>query len=330
MKINAALLLWLLCSNVTASDRVYTVGIIPYIPAGEFVVADVKGFYKAEGLKVKSIYYSSTGDWIRAMSNGKLNFASVWNATQVDMYYRGSTAKRLAVMFYDKNDYKMVVRKGSSPKSLKGKPIAVFADYFGTHWFIQNHMSKGGLSVHDVRVVEMNNHVAYKNFKIGRVDGMVFDGKYMNLSIKEKYGELADLDKNLYRIATAAGPSYFEDNGKIPKEDLKKFLRAWIKTKIWIGKKENANEYKMILRKAFHNVLDLVGIETDAEYEAKKPREMLIPLSELRSVNKSMPDMFDRLIKIRNEIGYKNDRKYQPEKMFDSSLVLEVLKEMKL
>ena len=116
MKIISSMLLVLLSLNVSASERVYTVGIIPYIPAGEFVVADVKGFYKAEGLNVKSIYYSSTGDWIRAMSNGKLNFASVWNATQVDMYYRGSTAKRLAVMFYDKNDYKMVVRKGSSPK----------------------------------------------------------------------------------------------------------------------------------------------------------------------------------------------------------------------
>lgn len=330
MRIVSTLLFSLLSLNAYCSDRVYTVGIIPYIPAGEFVVADVKGFYKAEGLKVKSIYYSSTGDWIRAMTNGKLNFASVWNATQVDMYYRGSNAKRLAVMFYDKNDYKMVVRRGSTPKTLTGKPIAVFADYFGTHWFIQNHMSKAGLSVHDVNVVEMNNLVAYKNFKIGRVDGMVFDGKYMNLSIEEKFGQLANLDKDLYTIATAAGPSYFEDNGKIPKKDLKKFLRAWIKTKIWIAKKENATEYKKILREAFHNVLDLVGIETDEEYDKKKPREMLVPVSQLRKVNKSMPKMFDRLIKIRNEIGYKNDRKYEPDKMFDSSLIIEVLNEMKL
>ena len=308
--------------------RTYTVGVIPYIPAGEFVVADYKKFYEEENLEVDSIYYSSTGDWVRALSAGKLDFSGLWNATQVDMYYRGSSAKRLAVMSYDSDDYQMIIRKGMTLDKLKGKRIAVFADYFGTHWFVHNLLKRVGLGINDVRIIEMNNHEAYKNFKNNRVDGMIFNGKYMQKSITEGAGEAAPIDPSLYLAATTGGPSYFENETPIPREDLKRFLRAWVKSMIWIADENNAEEYKSILLKAFGGVVDLVGLETDDDYNKRAPRSMLIPMDKMYEENRAMGDVFSRLNKVRKEIGYKNDRQYDAKTMFDKSIILEVLDEL--
>ncbi|MDH3325126.1 MAG: ABC transporter substrate-binding protein [Gammaproteobacteria bacterium] len=331
MKIRCLIIL--LVSSLLAAPafaRQYTVGIIPYIPAGEFVVADYKGFYQAEGLDVKSIYYTSTGDWVRALANNKLDFSGLWNATQVDMYYRGSSAKRLALMSYDSDDYKMVIPKDMTPKKLKGKNVAVFADYFGTHWFIQNYMSQGGLTMRDVNIVEMNNLEGSKNFDINRVSGMIFNGKYMNQSLKSGKGKLAPIDRELYIAATTGGPSYFESEEKIPRDILKKFLKAWVKSMIWIEDDKNAPEYKEILHQAFKDSLDLAGIESDADYLALNPRSMLIPTKDLYRVNSDTPKTFKTLNKIRREIGYKNDRHYKPEDMYDTSIIIEVLNELGL
>ncbi|MDH5182923.1 MAG: ABC transporter substrate-binding protein [Gammaproteobacteria bacterium] len=320
----------LLLSTPLAHARTYTVGIIPYIPAGEFVIADVKGFYKQEGLAVNSIYYTSTGDWVRALSHNKLDFSGLWNATQMDMYYRGAKAKRLALMSYDSNDYKMIIKKGATPKSLKGKNIAVFSDYFGTHWFLQNYMSRQGLSMRDINIVEMNNQEAYKNFSIGRVDGMIFNGKYMDQALNDKTGEIAKIDHELYLAATTGGPSYFINDHPIPRKALKKFLRAWVKSMIWISKDENAAEYKQILRDAYSNSLDLVGIESDEDYTKRNPRNMLIPLKDMYRINKQTPSMFTALNNIHKDIGYPNSKPYKPKDMFDNSLILEVLEEFNL
>ncbi|MDH5258520.1 MAG: ABC transporter substrate-binding protein [Gammaproteobacteria bacterium] len=306
----------------------YTVGIIPYIPAGEFVVADHKKLYEKEGLNVRSIYYTSTGDWVRALSNGKLDFSGLWNATQVDMYYRGSSAKRLALMSYDSDDYKMVIRNNAKPEDLKGKRIAVFADYFGTHWFVHNFMHKSGASVHDVKLIEMNNLEGYKNFKNKRVDGLIFDGKYMDNAITEGDGMVAPIDRDMYLAATTGGPSYFETDRKITRDELKKFLRAWVKAMIWIEDDKNAEEYKQILTTAFSNNLELVGLETEQDYLKRKPRSMLIPMKNMVKLNKSMNTMFDKLNDIRKSIGYENNRKYMADKMFDNSIILEVLEEL--
>ena len=313
--------------SIADSGRVYTVGIIPYLPAGEFVVADAMGFYEQEGLKVKSIYYTSTGDWVRALSNGKLDFSGLWNATQTDMYYRGSKAKRLALMSYDSDDYKMIIPKGVSPNDLKGKRIAVFSDYFGTHWFVHNFMQKSGLGLRDVKLIEMTNLEGYKNFKKGRVNGMIFNGKYMDQALIKDEGVLAPIDTDVYLAATTGGPSYFETEKKIPREDLKKFLRAWVKAMIWIEDKNNEAEYKRVLTTKYQNSLDLVGIENDVEYAKKNPPSMLIPMKDMYKANKNMGKMFDSLNKVRTAIGYSNDRDYDKQKMYDNSLILEVLKE---
>ena len=313
--------------SIADSSREYTVGIIPYLPAGEFVVADAKGLYKKEGLNVKSIYYTNTGDWVRALSNGKLDFSGLWNATQIDMYYRGSKAKRLALMSYDSDDYKMIIRKGATPQHLKGKRIAVFSDYFGTHWFAHNFMDKSGLSLRDVKLIEMTNQEGYKNFIRGRVDGMIFNGKYMGQSLTRGEGVLAPIDRRVYLAATTGGPSYFETENKIPRKDLKKFLRAWVKAMLWIEDESNAAEYKRLLIAKYNDSLDLVGIENDIEYANKNPPSMLIPMKDMYKVNKNMGGMFVNLNKVRVAIGYNNDREYDKNKMYDNSLILEVLKE---
>ena len=324
------IILIFLCSSPVAA-KPYTVGIIPYLPASEFVVADYKGFYEAEGLDVESIYYSSTGDWVRALSAGKLDFSGLWNATQVDMYYRGSTARRLALMSYDSGDYKMVVKKGLTAKDLKGMPIAVFADYFGTHVFIQDYLKKAGLGIKDVKLIEMTNLEGYKNLKSGRVKAMVFDGKYIDRAIDEEIAEIANIDDGVYLAATTGGPSYFENGRKIPRSDLKKMVRAWVKSIIWIEDPTNRAEFKKILTQAFKANLALVGLEHANDFEKKKPHNMLVSVKNLREVNNKTPEMFEKLNRIWKSLGYQGQsRAYKEELMFDSSLIMEILTEMKL
>ena len=324
----AVLCLLLLMLAPLSEAKTYKVGIIPYLPAGEFIVADKLGLYKAEGLDVESLYYSSTGDWVRALQNKVLDFSGLWNATQVDMYFGGSNAKRLALMSYDTDDYRMIVRKGMTPAKMKDRPIAVFSDYFGTHWFLHDYLSPASIGIHDVRIVEMNNEEAYKNFSFGRVDGMIFNGKFMDLALANGTAKVADIDRQLYLAATTGGPSYFENGETISRETLKRFLRAWVKAMAWIEDDANDAAYRAMLLEAFSSSLELVGLENSTDYTKRKPRSMLIPLKDLYQVNRSMGKMFDDLIQVRKKIGYENDKPYRHEDMFDATLILEVLREL--
>lgn len=314
-------------ASYAQDDRQFTVGIIPYLPAGEFVVADFLGLYEQEGLNVKSIYYTSTGDWVRALSNAKLDFSGLWNATQVDMYYRGSSAKRLALMSLDNDDYKMIVRANTSPESLKQKRVGVFSDYFGTHWFIHNYFRNTNLHLKDTVLVEMTNVEGYKNFQRGRVDALIFDGKYMDEIVATGEGVVAEIERDLYLSATTGGPSYFDTGKNVTQEELKKFLRAWVKAMIWIEDKNNHEAYKNMLYKAYHNVLELVDIENDDDYKKRDPVSMLIPLSKMYRMNKNMEAMFNELNRVRSQIGYEETRGYKKHDMYDNSLILEVLAE---
>ncbi|MDH5692429.1 MAG: ABC transporter substrate-binding protein [Gammaproteobacteria bacterium] len=304
------------------------VGIIPYLPAGEFIVADRKGFYKEEGLDVDSIYYTSTGDWVRALAKGKLHFSGLWNATQVDMYYRGSNAKRIALMSFDSGDYSFIVKKGLTPANLVGKRVAVFSDYFGTHWFIHNYMKSGGRSLNDVQLIEMTNSAAYKNFNNDRVAGMIFNGKYMNQALDTGRGAKAKIDQDLYLAATTGGPSYFGNEEDLTRSELKKFLRAWVKAMKWIEDDKNDDEYEKMLKSAFEGHLELVGLEKEASYRERKPRKMLVSLKDMYVVNKNMGAMFEKLVSVRSDMGFSDTPNYVKSKMYDNSLILEVLEEM--
>lgn len=136
-------------------------------------VAEQKGFFAAHGAKVKLVWFANYSDSISALSTGQLDANSqTWSDTMTPL---AKKVKLKAILVNDNsfgNDALMVGPKIKSFADLKGKSIAL-EQFSISHFVLANALSRNGLSIGDVKIINLSAGDAAAAFMSGRSDAAV-------------------------------------------------------------------------------------------------------------------------------------------------------------
>jgi NitT/TauT family transport system substrate-binding protein len=142
---------------------------------------------------------------------------------------------------------KIIAKKDLDVSQLKGKPVGTYDTSSAVTFFLNKYLAENNLKIADVKLVQFDPENLADNFISGRFNLIVnFDPQALRA---EKSGK----GKTVATSATYAGciPEGMAVRSdvlkEIPKEDLVKILRGWLKAVTWCQDSANLKEYVQIL-----------------------------------------------------------------------------------
>ncbi len=135
--------------------------------------AEQKGYFAAHGAKVKLVWFANYSDSIAALSTGQLDANSqTWSDTMTPL---AKKIKVKTILVNDNsagNDALMVGPKIKSFADLRGKSIAL-EQFSISHFVLANALGRNGMSIADVKIVNLSAGDAAAAFMSGRTDAAV-------------------------------------------------------------------------------------------------------------------------------------------------------------
>ncbi len=209
-------------------------------------VAQEKGLFEKNGVKVKLIWFEGYLDSINALAGGKIDAnAQTLNDTISPV---AAGAQQVIVLVNDNstgND-QIIVREGiNSVKDLKGKKIA--AD-LGTvdHYLLLLGLEKAGLSQKDINFSPLESGSAAAAFVANKFDGVGVFAPFTTTALKRKGSKVLFSSKEF----PGAIPDHLVFTKKFVKErpeDVQKLVNTWFETLAYI--KANPEESVKIMAK---------------------------------------------------------------------------------
>ena len=149
-----------------AQVETVTVGITNAATDAGFFIADKKGYFRAEGIEIKTTAFASAAGMVAPLGRGQLDVgagtvsAGLYNAVEQGVQLRIIADKGSVT---DKLEYsRLVVRKDLADSGryktladLKGMTIAAASPGSGSESSVNEALKKGGLKYGDVKVVYM-------------------------------------------------------------------------------------------------------------------------------------------------------------------------------
>ena len=241
----ASLGLALLLQPVSARAEV-KVGVSDWPGWVAWYVAEQKGFFKKHGADVKLVWFANYTDSISALSAGQLDANSqTWSDTMAPLA-KGLPLK--AILVNDNsagNDALMVGPKIKSFKDLKGKKIAL-EEFSVSHFLLTLALSKNGMTLKDVQVVNLSAGDAAAAFMAGRVDAAAVWNPWINTIQASGKG------KPLFTSADVPGliPDLLvaqEKSLKAKRKDFVGMIKAWCDVEAFL--RSNPDEAARIMSK---------------------------------------------------------------------------------
>ena len=209
-------------------------------------VAEQKGFFKKHGADVKLVWFANYTDSISALSAGKLDANSqTWSDTL------GPLAKGLplkAILVNDNsagNDALMVNPKITTFAQLKGKKVAL-EQFSVSHFVLATALSKNGMKLSDVKIVNLSAGDAAAAFLAGKVDAAVLWNPWVNQIEKSGKGKAMFTSKDMPGLV----PDLLiaQDSAiKTKRKELVGMIKAWFETEKFI--REQPAEASKIMAK---------------------------------------------------------------------------------
>jgi NitT/TauT family transport system substrate-binding protein len=222
------------------ADDVVQVGIARTISDSGYYIADKKGYFRAEGIKVSLVPFNSAAQMMAPLGTGDLDVgggtvsAGLYNAVA-----RGIDVKIVADEGSIKPGYgysALMVRKDlvdskryTTFKDLKGMKVAIAAPGTGTASALNEALKKGGLSYGDVQVtyIAFPDHIlAYRNKAI---DASITNEPTMTLAIDEKVAVRAAGNDVTYPDQQTAVVFYSGNFAAKRRDVAERFMRAYIR-----------------------------------------------------------------------------------------------------
>ena len=196
-------------------------------------VAEQKGFFKKHGADVKLVWFANYTDSISALSAGKLDANSqTWSDTL------GPLAKGLplkAILVNDNsagNDALMVNPKITTFAQLKGKKVAL-EQFSVSHFVLATALSKNGMKLSDVKIVNLSAGDAAAAFLAGKVDAAVLWNPWVNQIEKSGKGKAMFTSKDMPGLVPDLLVA--QDSAiKTKRKELVGMIKAWFETEKFI------------------------------------------------------------------------------------------------
>ena len=198
-------------------------------------IADQKGFFTKHNAKVKLVWFPNYTDSIAALSAGRLDANSqTWSDTMTPL------AKKVdvkAVLVNDNsagNDALMVGPKIKSFADLKGKSVAL-EQFSISHFVLADALSRNGMSIKDVKIVNLSAGDAAAAFMAGRTDAAVVWNPWVARIETSGKGRALFTSKDMPGLV----PDLLVAHGKALADEAKRadlvgMLKAWFDTEEFI------------------------------------------------------------------------------------------------
>ncbi|MEW6439866.1 MAG: ABC transporter substrate-binding protein [bacterium] len=230
-----------------AQARQYKVGTVPWVGFAPAHVAEAKGFWKSQGLDVKVFNFPSVQAAHTAFEQKRIDIDFDMMGTAVSLYQRGLPVVIIAESDWSHGGDKVILRKGVEPAALKGKPAGVYLNQAAVTYFLNSYLKQHGLSLADLKVVEMETAPLAKNFIEGRFNLIVSYDPDALRAEKEGNGVVAATSAD-YEGVIPEGMMVLQDVLKdIPREDLTRYFKGWVEAVKWCHDPANWKEYMQIL-----------------------------------------------------------------------------------
>lgn len=209
-------------------------------------VAEQKGFFKKHGANVKLVWFANYVDSISALSSGQLDANSqTWSDTMGPLA-KGVPVK--AVLVNDNsagNDALLVSPKIKTMAELKGKSVAL-EEFSISHFVLATALAKSGMSIKDVKIVNLSAGDAAAAFMTGRVDAAVVWNPWVSQIQKSGKGRALFTSKDMPGLIPDLLVAQ-EGAIKAKRKDLVGMIRAWFDVEKFI--RENPDEAVKIMAK---------------------------------------------------------------------------------
>jgi NitT/TauT family transport system substrate-binding protein len=209
-------------------------------------VAEQKGFFKKHGADVKLVWFANYTDSISALSSGQVDANSqTWSDTMAPLA-KGLPLK--AILVNDNsagNDALMVSPKIKSFADLKGKKIAL-EEFSVSHFLLTLALAKNGMTLKDVKVVNLSAGDAAAAFLAGRVDAAVVWNPWVNKIQSSGKGKALFTSKDVPGMIPDLLVAQ-EKAIKAKRKDFVGMIKAWYDTEKFI--RDNPDEAAKIMAK---------------------------------------------------------------------------------
>ncbi len=207
-----------------------------------YYLADEKGFFEENGVKVKIQDFSSTTESTNAFVGGKLDFVTFASSETISPFEEGADYK--IVMESDKsNGCEGLVATSDikSIKDLKGKTVATQM-YSVDHMLLLTLLNNNGMSQDDINLVDMSIQEAGNAFVAGQCDAACIWDPYFSQAKAAGGNVLFSSADNPDLITDVLGASsdMCENHPDAVKGVIKGFMEA---VDYWKSNPDESNEY---------------------------------------------------------------------------------------
>jgi NitT/TauT family transport system substrate-binding protein len=198
-------------------------------------VAEQKGYFAAHGAKVKLVWFANYTDSISALSSGQLDANSqTWSDTMTPLARKVKVKTILVNDNSAGNDALMVSPKIRSFADLKGKSVAL-EQYSISHFVLANALSRNGMSIRDVKIVNLSAGDAAAAFMSGRADAAVVWNPWVSRIESSGKGRALFTSKDMPGLVPdllVAHEKALADKAK--RAELVGMIKAWFDTEEFI------------------------------------------------------------------------------------------------
>ena len=209
-------------------------------------IADKKGFFDKEGVKVKLVWFDY-GPSMDAFAAKKVDAVGVANGDAMVLTATGARNITILINDYSNGNDKIVARPGiNSVKELKGKKVGVEIGCL-SHALLLNALEKNGMKESDVKLVNMPTHEAVQTLESGDVDAVVAWVPHSVNALEAVKGS-----KMIYSSANEPGIIYdvlavSQESLMKNKAEWKKVIAAWYDVIAYLNDPKNHDEAIKIL-----------------------------------------------------------------------------------
>ncbi len=248
MKRLILLTIGMLLLSASAEAKIYKLAMIPWIAWSPASVAEAKGFWKEEGIDVKVVVCSNILQLFTLFNEKRVDIIFNMIGTGVGYHMNGLPVRIIAETDWSFGGDKIILKKDADITAIRGKPIGIYQNSPATLYFLDKYLSGINQKLSDIRLAEMEPDSLASHFIAGYFNVIVCYEPEASRAAKNGKGKAAATSADYEGVIPEGMIALEEMLAAIPKEDLVKILKGWIKAVKWTRQPDNVKEYFDIMK----------------------------------------------------------------------------------
>ncbi|MFZ2956139.1 MAG: ABC transporter substrate-binding protein [Candidatus Ozemobacteraceae bacterium] len=235
------------CSSIEAASRPINVGMVHWVGNTPLNVADVKGFWKELGLEVSVTTFDTDQEAAEAFTRKKVDFFIAMIGSGLGFLLEGAPIVVLAETDWSHGGDKIILKKDTELAKIKGQKVGIYIDQPSVKFFLNKFLSKNGMNLSDFEIVEVEARALSDQFIAGRLPLIVHYDPHALRALKEGKGTIACTSADFPGCIPEGLMVRSDVLSQLPKEDVVKFMKGFIRAVKWIQDGKNTKELFQIL-----------------------------------------------------------------------------------